>query len=164
MAAVAARRICITGAGTGIGKQSAIALAKKGHVVFAATYSEEEATEMSEIGKTMNVDLSGIKIDITSEEDREKVIPLKIDVLMNNAGVGYSGSIAEVDLNLIKKNMDVNVFATIAITQVAIKGMIERKRGTVMFVSSIGGRIPFPFVGPYCKFQTPGLFNLRILT
>ena len=95
--------------------------------------------------------ITGLKLDITSAADRAKVAPLNLDVLMNNAGVGYSGSLAEVDVDLCRKNMEVNVFSSLELTQAAIGGMIERKKGTIMFVSSIGGRIAFPFVGPYCS-------------
>ena len=94
--------------------------------------------------------LTGVKLNITMKADRSKVAAMEVDVLLNNAGIGYSGCLAEVNLDLARKNMEVNVFSSLELTQVAIRGMIERKRGTIAFVSSIGGRIAFPFVGPYC--------------
>lgn len=144
------KKILITGAGTGIGNAAALALAKKGHLVYATAVSDAQASEIKAVGKRENLKLESFKLDVTSEADRQRVAELEIDVLLNNAGVGFSGSLAELDLDLVRKNFEVNVFGALRLTQIAIKGMIARKRGTVMFVSSIGGRIPFPFLGSYC--------------
>lgn len=144
------KKILITGAGTGIGRAAAVALAKRGHHVYPTTINDEQANELNELGKKEDLKIEAFKLDVTDEADRQKVAELELDVLLNNAGVGFSGSLAELDIDLVKKNMDVNVFAAIRLTQIAIKGMIERKRGTVMYTSSIGGRIPFPFLGSYC--------------
>ena len=82
-------------------------------------------------------------------EDRALLLPLQLDVLINNAGIGESGSLAEIDLDRVRRVFEVNLFATLALTQVALKGMIARKRGTVLLVSSIAGRLPMPFLMPY---------------
>ena len=89
------------------------------------------------------------KLDITSAADRALLLPLAPDVLINNAGVGESGSLAEVDVDRIRQVFEVNVFATLELTQLALRAMIERQRGTVLFVSSIAGRVPMPFLMPY---------------
>lgn len=88
-------------------------------------------------------------LDITQPGDRERLRTIPLDVLINNAAIGDSGSLAEVDVDRIRKTFEVNVFATLALTQVALAGMIERQRGTVLFISSIAGRIPMPFLMPY---------------
>jgi short-subunit dehydrogenase len=72
-----------------------------------------------------------------------------VDVLINNAGVGDSGSLAEVDMARVRAVFEVNVFSTLSLTQLALKGMIARRSGTVLFVSSIAGRLPVPFLMPY---------------
>jgi short-subunit dehydrogenase len=69
--------------------------------------------------------------------------------LVNNAALGESGSLAEVDMDRVRRLFEVNLFSTLALTQVALRGMIARQRGTVVFISSIAGRVPFPFVMPY---------------
>lgn len=143
------RTILITGAGTGIGRDAAFALAKRGHTVIATVYDEAQAdvlrTECVKRGLPMNV----FKMDITSPADREQVAPLEIDVLINNAAIGDSGSLAEVDVNRIRRAFEVNVFSTLELTQLVLKGMIARQRGTVIFVSSVAGRLPVPFLMPY---------------
>lgn len=143
------KTILITGAGTGIGRDAAFALATRGHHVLATTFSEMQAAELLAEATRRALVLDVLKLDITNALDRESVRPLEIDVLINNAGIGESGSLAEVDVNRIRQVFEVNVFAALELTQLILQGMIERERGTVLFVSSIAGRVPMPFLMPY---------------
>jgi short-subunit dehydrogenase len=143
------KTILITGAGTGIGRDSAIALARRGHRVIATTQTPEQADALRAYGQTQGVTLECFKLDITRAEDRALIVPLVLDVLINNAGIGESGSLAEVDMERVRRNFEVNVFSTLELTQLALKRMIARERGTVLFVSSIAGRVPMPFLMPY---------------
>ena len=143
------KTILITGAGTGIGRDAAFALAERGHAVLATTFSASQAdalrAECTQRSQAMEV----FKLDITDAADRNLLLGRPIDVLINNAALGESGSLAEVDVNRIRKVFEVNVFATLELTQVALKGMIARQSGTVLFISSIAGRLPMPFLMPY---------------
>ena len=143
------KTILITGAGTGIGRDAAFALAERGHAVLATTFSASQAdalrAECTQRGQAMEV----FKLDITDAADRNLLLGRPIDVLINNAALGESGSLAEVDVNRIRKVFEVNVFATLELTQVALKGMIARQSGPVLFISSIAGRLPMPFLMPY---------------
>ena len=143
------KTILITGAGTGIGKDSAFALAQRGHRVLATTQTDAQADALRLEASAQKIDLEIFKLDISSEADRQRIEPYAIDVLINNAGMGESGSLAEVDMQRVRKIFEVNLFCTLELTQVALKGMIERQKGTVLFVSSIAGRIPMPFLMPY---------------
>ena len=143
------KTILITGAGTGIGRDSAFALAARGHRVIATTFDEAQAQALRDECQERRQILEVFKLDITSPTDREKVLPIPLDVLINNAGVGDSGSLAEVDLERVRVVFEVNLFATLALTQLALRGMIARERGSVLFVSSIAGRVPVPFLMPY---------------
>ena len=147
------KTVLITGAGSGIGRDTAFALAARGHRVIATTFDEAQAqalrAECQARGQARGQALEVFKLDIASPADRELLLPLELDVLINNAGVGESGSLAEVDVDRIRRVFEVNVFATIALTQLALRGMIARRRGTVLFVSSIAGRLPMPFLMPY---------------
>lgn len=140
------KTILITGAGTGIGKDTAKKLIENGHKVYATTYSEAEASQLqAELGDSAHV----FKLDISKAEDREKIADLDLDVLINNAAQNASGSLAEVDINTVRRVFEVNVFSSLELTQVAIRSMIPRGGGTVIFISSIAGRIPFAFLMPY---------------
>lgn len=143
------KTILITGAGTGLGNAAALALAKKGHHVYATTVNEEQARQVCEVGIKEGLKLDGFKLDVTDEGDRQKIAEMELDVLINNAGVGYSGSLAELDLLKVRENFEINVFGAIRLAQIALKGMIARNRGTIMFISSICGRISTPFLGSY---------------
>ena len=143
------KTILITGAGSGIGRDTAFALAARGHKVIATTFSEAQAAELRERCRRQGSTMEVRKLDITLAADRDQVLELPLDVLLNNAGVGESGSLAEVDVDRIRAAFEVNVFATLELTQLALRGMIARRSGTVLFVSSIAGRIPMPFLMPY---------------
>ena len=143
------KTILITGAGTGIGKDAAFALALRGHRVLATTQSEAQQDALKAEAAARHIVLEVFKLDITSESDRERIAAYPLDVLINNAGMGQSGSLAEVDMQRVRQIFEVNVFSTLALTQVAVRGMIERQKGTVLLVSSIAGRVPMPFLMPY---------------
>lgn len=144
------RTILITGAGSGIGRDAAFALAARGHRVIATTYDEPQAEALRALSRQQRPALHDVfKLDITSDADRQQILPLTLDVLINNAAVGESGSLAEVDVDRIRRAFEVNVFATLELSQLALRGMIARRRGTVLFVSSIAGRVPMPFLMPY---------------
>jgi short-subunit dehydrogenase len=143
------KTILITGAGTGIGRDAAFALAARGHHVIATTFDHAQAEALRAAAAERALPLEIFKLDITSAADREQVRARPLDVLINNAGIGESGSLAEVDIDRIRHNFEVNVFATLALTQAVLAGMIERRHGTVLLVSSIAGRVPMPFLMPY---------------
>ncbi len=143
------KKILVTGAGTGIGRDTAFALAQRGHQVLATTHTEEQALKLDAQAKSRGVAMQCFKLDITDGGDRERVLALGVDVLINNAAVGDSGSLAEVEIERIRHTFEVNLFSTLALTQLALRGMIARGSGTVIFISSLGGRVPMRFMMPY---------------
>jgi len=143
------KTILITGAGTGIGHDAALALAARGHQVLATTFNEAQAQALRQECAARSLDIEVFKLDITDAQDRALIAERDIDVLVNNAALGESGSLAEVDMDRVRRLFEVNVFSTLALTQVALRRMIARQCGTVVFISSIAGRVPFPFVMPY---------------
>jgi len=143
------KTILITGAGTGIGRDTAFALAQRGHHVLATTQTDVQALALQASAEAQGLKLEAFKLDITSAADRNLLTQRRIDVLINNAGMGDSGSLAEVDMQRVRQLFEVNLFATLELTQVALRQMIERQSGTVLFISSIAGRVPMPFLMPY---------------
>jgi short-subunit dehydrogenase len=143
------KTILITGAGTGIGRDTAFALAQRGHQMLATTQTDAQALALQEAAQAQGLKLEAFKLDITSAADRALLTQRRIDVLINNAALGESGSLAEVDMQRVRQLFEVNLFATLELTQVALRQMIERQSGTVLFISSIAGRVPMPFLMPY---------------
>ncbi|REL28181.1 SDR family NAD(P)-dependent oxidoreductase [Thalassotalea euphylliae] len=143
------KKILITGAATGFGRETAIALAKRGHQVIAATYDESQAESLAEYSTSQNVELTIMKLDITNPDDVEQVKAFDLDVLINNAGIGEGGALVEVPLERIRNNLETNVIGTIAMIQAAAPKMMAKKSGTIIIVTSLVGRIPLPFLSPY---------------
>lgn len=143
------KTILITGAGTGIGKDTAFALSKRGHRILATTQTDAQAEALKHAAHAQGLQLEVFKLDITVAQDRELLSQYAVDVLINNAALGESGSLAEVDMQRVRHLFEVNLFATLELTQVALKQMIQRQSGTVLFISSIAGRVPMPFLMPY---------------
>lgn len=141
----APRNILITGAGSGFGRGAAIELAQQGHRVIAGTIDDAQA---SAIGAEHD-GITGVKLDITDPTDLAKAANLEVDVLLNNAGRGQLGPIADVPMELMRQVFEVNVFGTVAITQAVAPQMKERGSGRIIVVSSIAGLFSGPLTGPY---------------
>jgi short-subunit dehydrogenase len=145
------KKILITGAESGIGRDTVIALVKLGHSVIATTKTEESVIELAQFAQKQPFECKFeiLKLDITSESDREKIRSLSLDVLINDAGAADTGPLSEIPLDRLRAVFEVNVFGTLALSQIALAGMIERKKGSVIIVSSVAGRLPIPFLAPY---------------
>ena len=143
------KNILITGAGSGFGKLAALALAKRGHHVIATTYDLAQADALAAEASILGCPLKIIKLDITSEVDRQQVTGSEIDVLINNAAVGESGPLAEVPLERIRRTFETNVIGSLGMVQVAVPELIKRGGGTIIFITSLAGRMPIPFLAPY---------------
>lgn len=115
------KTVVITGAGSGLGREAAIELAKRGHSVIATTMYEKQAQEINTLANDRRIDLKSFKLDINLENDRNKLKELDFDVLINNAAIGDSGSIADISVDRIENVFETNVFSNIKITQVALK-------------------------------------------
>jgi len=138
------KTIMITGAGSGFGRLAALELASRGHHVIATTETEEQATALEAESPQLQVE----KLDITTA-DVDKVHAWDIDVLIDNAGAGQTGPIADVPLERLRYLFEVNVFGTMNVTQAVLKGMVAKKSGRIIIMSSIAGVLSAPAFGPY---------------
>ena len=138
------KNVMITGAGSGFGKAAGMALAARGHHVIATTETDEQAEALRAEAPELTVE----RVDITSD-DVEKAAGWEIDVLINNAGAGQTGPMADVPLDRVRHLFDVNVFGTLAVTQQVLPGMVARGSGRVIIMSSVAGVMVGPGFGPY---------------
>jgi short-subunit dehydrogenase len=145
-----AKRVLITGAATGFGRGTAIELAKRGHTVIAGVQIAPLVTELMKYASDAGVTLKIQVLDINDEGDRQAAWANEIDVLINNAGVMQTGPVAEIPMDLVRKNFETNVFGTLAITQGFARQMVKRGSGKIVMVTSMGGLITVPFGGVYC--------------
>ncbi len=143
------KTIFITGASSGFGKGTAIGLAKKGHKVIAAVHVEPLKTILMEEARKEGVELEVIVVDITKESDRQFAFGYEIDVLMNNAGIMEAGPVADIPMENVRRNFEVNVFGSLAMAKGFLPQMVKRGSGKVIFTSSMGGLITVPFAAVY---------------
>jgi short-subunit dehydrogenase len=142
--------VLITGASDGIGASCARAFSQRGaRLVLTALPGEDFRSEES----GTRLVIAG---DITSAETRITVVKRaidcfgRIDVLINNAGVGQYGYPTEVDTEISKRMFDVNVFSALALTQLIVPHMKARRYGTIVNVGSVGGEVSLPWAVMYC--------------
>lgn len=144
-------KILITGAASNIGFETGVKLAKKGHDVYLSVHYDYEIPIVIAKIKKLNLDnLKCFRLDITNEIDRKKIKKMDIDCLINNAAIGIGGSMLEIPLASLKENFEVNVFSTLRLSQIyAADLFLKKKKGKIVFMSSIAGIIPISFLGSY---------------
>ncbi|HEX5592247.1 MAG TPA: SDR family oxidoreductase [Solirubrobacterales bacterium] len=156
------RSVLVTGASTGIGRATALRLDDGGWKVFAGVRKEEDADSLRAESSDR---LAPVILDVTDAGQIAAAAELitresdgGLDGLVNNAGVAVPGPLETVPLEDLRHQLEVNLVAYVAVTQ-AMLPEIRRAEGRVVFLSSIGGRIAFPFGGPYhaSKFATEAI-------
>lgn len=143
------KRILITGAGSGFGKGAALGLAKKGHQVIAGVQIEPQKSDLLQEAKNHGIELQVVVIDITRESDRQFVFQKEIDVLINNAGIMETGPVADIPMENVRRNFEVNVFGSLEIAKGFLPQMVKRGNGKIIFTSSMGGLITVPLGAIY---------------
>ncbi len=144
------KTVFITGSSTGIGRATALLFQMKGWNVAATMRHPEKEQELDKLQNviTPKVDVT----DITSIKDgiQETIDKFgQIDVIVNNAGYGLVGALENISLEEINKQFDVNLFGPIKVIKEILPYFREKKMGTIVNVSSMGGRITFPFFSVY---------------
>ena len=146
--------VLITGASTGIGRVTALLLAREGFRVFAGVRREADGERLR---AAASGGLTPVMLDVTDASSIDAAArgvegaagPGGLAGLVNNAGIVISGPLEVLPLDELRRQFEVNVFGLVATTQ-AFLPMIRRGGGRVVNVGSISGRVAFPFLGPYC--------------
>ena len=139
--------VVITGASSGIGKALAEKYAAEGWNLVLAARREELLSEIQ--GKLKNVEVLTVKTDVTVEDDCKNLMERaiekfgKIDVLINNAGISMRALFNDVDLDVLRRLMDVNFWGTVYCTKYALPHLLKTK-GSVVGIISVGGHIGLP--------------------
>ncbi|MCH4887101.1 SDR family oxidoreductase [Acidaminobacter sp. JC074] len=142
--------IVITGASSGIGKATAMYFAEKGWQVAATMRNIQAGKELTEFENIKLFELDVTK-QTTIDQAYEEILKTygRIDVLLNNAGYALSGPFEYYTEEQFQRQFDVNVFGVFRTTQTFVKHFRENKKGILMFVTSMGGKITFPVVSTY---------------
>jgi short-subunit dehydrogenase len=153
--------VLITGASSGIGKATAIRLKKAGFTVYGAARRIERLENLKVFG--INTLYMDVTVDETMVKGVQEIIDKegKIDILINNAGYGSYGALEDVSMEEAKYQFDVNIFGLARLIQLVLPYMRKNKRGKIINISSIGGKIYMPMGSWYhsTKFALEGLSN-----
>jgi NAD(P)-dependent dehydrogenase (short-subunit alcohol dehydrogenase family) len=141
--------ILITGAAHGIGFDAAVALAKRGHIVYAATHFENEVSHARKTTEAQGLSIHWLSLDVTDPADVERAKKIAPDILINNAATGQSGPLAEVPLDRVRLGFETNVVGSLAMIQAVVPEMLRKGGGRIVNISSIAGRVVLPGLGPY---------------
>jgi NAD(P)-dependent dehydrogenase (short-subunit alcohol dehydrogenase family) len=144
--------IVITGATAGIGRAAAILLANKGHRVFAAGRNSDALAELD----SGYENITPLPMDVNDPESVEAAAAAvrdaldgAPDILVNNAGYALCGPLESIPDEDWLRQYQTNVLGLVRVTRAFLPGMRERRRGRIVNVSSVAGRVTLPFFGPY---------------
>jgi NAD(P)-dependent dehydrogenase (short-subunit alcohol dehydrogenase family) len=155
----------VTGSSSGIGFHTSLFLARAGFYTYATMRNLDKSSKIADIAQEDNLPLEVLRLDVTDDKsvkDAVNTIAVKqkrIDVVVNNAGYGSIGAIEDFSIDEIKAQFETNFFGAIRVIQYVLPIMREQRSGVIVNISSIGGRIAFPFSPSYAstKFALEGL-------
>lgn len=154
MAANASPVALVTGCSSGIGRATALLLARSGFRVFATVRTD--ASEASLLVDARGLPLEILRLDVRDEAAVSRVVREvldragRIDVLVNNAGFAQLGAIEDLSRDVLRQQLEVNVVGAMHLSREVLPAMRAQGGGTIVNVSSIAGRVSVPFIGAYC--------------
>ena len=172
----------VTGTSSGIGLATAVSLARAGHTVAATMRNLDGGADLRQIIAKEKLPITLTALDVDDDDSvRDAFVKVvaengPIDILVNNAGIpGAAGGVEEIPFNVFQRVMETNFFGGLRCIQAVIPSMRERRRGTIVNVTSIAGRIAVTSLAPYaaskwalealseCLAQEMRAFNVRVV-
>ena len=154
--------ILITGCRSGIGLSIAMAAANKGYIVYAGL--RDLSTKDNLISQSEGLDIIPVQLDVTKNAEREIVIQQiideqgRLDILINNAGIGIGGFLEEITEEEMRRSFDINFFGVWSLSKECLP-LLRKSKGTLVMISSLSGIMALPGLGTYCasKFALEGM-------
>lgn len=161
------QNVLITGGTDGLGKAAALLLARRGYVVFAAGRSAQKREELDRLAHEDHLPIHTLEMDVCDHASSQIGVELvlekggSIDVLINNAGVGYMAVVEELRVADMRKQFETNLFGLLSVTQAVLPHMRQRRKGRILMMSSAAGLVSPPTYGAYSssKHALEGLSN-----
>lgn len=155
----------VTGSSSGIGFETALALAREGYYTYATMRNTKKGDMILDIAKKENLQIRVVELDVNNENTIKKAVEVilgekkRIDVLVNNAGYFLVGCLEDLTISDLKDQFETNFFGVVRTIQAVLPTMRSQKSGTIVNVSSVAGRIGFPVTPGYIssKFALEGL-------
>jgi NADP-dependent 3-hydroxy acid dehydrogenase YdfG len=143
------KAVLVTGCSSGIGRATAERLAGAGHTVYATARRLESIEDLAASGcKTLSLDVTdeaSMQAAVAAVEAAEGAV----GALVNNAGYSQSGAVESVSMEKLRSQFETNVFGLVRMCQLVLPGMRRQRRGRIVNISSMGGRLVFPGGGAY---------------
>ena len=139
--------VLITGANSGIGRSTAVRLAAEGYRVYGAMRDTDKAEKLLAMAASAGAEVEPITLDVQSDDSVGAAVQAitaaagGVDLLINNAGVGFNATTEDIDIDAAKVVFDTNYWGAIRCIQAVLPGMRERGSGHILNVSSVAGRI-----------------------
>lgn len=159
--------VLVTGAGSGIGRAIALALARAGHRVFASMRNireknRERADALTQLARDEGLMLEALELDVLSEEGCRAAVDqiiaqqASLDVVVNNAGMLMQGVTEAFSVEQVARIIDTNALSWLRVNRAALPVMRRQGHGLLMYVGSTTSRIHEPFLGPYIASKVAG--------
>ena len=139
--------ILVTGSSTGIGQETALHMARRGHLVYGAVRSPDTATELKEKIAAENLSVELIKLDLVDPASIESAIASimakhgRIDALVNNAGIGGGQAVEETEMDVVREIFETNYFGNVNVLRAVTPIMRKQKSGRIVTVGSLAGEV-----------------------
>lgn len=149
------KTVLITGGTDGLGKATALLLAEQGYRVMATGRNAERRAQLETLARERKLPLTTVEMDVREDASVERGLEKAhaemgpIDVLINNAGVGYYAVMEEIRMEDLRQQLETNFFGAVRLIQRVLPEMRAQKRGCIVNLSSIAGKYAFPLFGPY---------------
>lgn len=147
--------VLVTGGTDGLGRAAAILLAERGYRVFAGGRNRERREVLDKTAIERNLSLETLELDVCDEASvRAAVAEIEkragpVEILVNSAGIAIAAVMEEISLDDLRRQYETNIFGSLRTTQRVLPQMRKRRRGRIINMSSISGKIAAPLMGPY---------------
>jgi NAD(P)-dependent dehydrogenase (short-subunit alcohol dehydrogenase family) len=147
--------VLITGGTDGLGRAAAVVFAEKGYRVFAGSRSAERRAALDQLARDRKLPLETLELDVCDDDSVNSAVSEierragPVDILVNNAGIAIAAAMEELSLADLRKQYETNIFGVLRASQRVLPHMRHRRRGRIINMSSIAGRISSPIMGPY---------------
>jgi NAD(P)-dependent dehydrogenase (short-subunit alcohol dehydrogenase family) len=160
----------VTGSSTGIGYETSLLLSRNGFYTYATMRNLYKSKRLNDIASKDNLPLKVLELDVTDDKSVKNAInqikeeKKRIDVLVNNAGYDVFGAVEDLSTDEFKAQYETNIFGIIRVTKEVIPIMRNQRSGTIVNISSAGGRVGIPLNAAYVssKFAVEGLSEIII--
>ncbi|MDE3170253.1 MAG: SDR family oxidoreductase [Acidobacteriota bacterium] len=148
--------VLVTGATDGLGRATAIALSRRGYRVFAGGRSAERRAALETLAREQKLALEPLEMDVTSDGSVDAAVGEierragAVAALVNNAGIGIGAAMEEISLADMRRQFETNLIGVLRVTQRVLPEMRKRRRGRIVNMSSVAGKLAGPIMGPYC--------------